>query len=155
MESSGRGILLRPERGQYFVLGLLVYCVMTILASGLAAVVSFGRGQTEASGYTVVALFFVFPVMLLTLRIGRFVSIDPNVGISRPSILGGRPSLIAWRDVLYYSKIVEAGKVVGVVLSTSHGTWRYTEGKTPGCIVTILGALEERGIHEQPVGSGD
>jgi len=149
-EGTGKSeMVLQPLEGHLFFLGTVILVGLTAAAIFVWTIDAYLAGRREslngpfAAFVCLLALFFAYG------RLGRYVTVSRDVGISRPSLLKRKGPLLSWRNITAYAVITEGKRAVGLALTTTRGTVRYMEAKTPGCVNQISSALKSQGIRAQ------
>jgi len=144
-----------PKKGHAFDVGVMLI-METILGILVALVVydSLLGGSGRAGSLAAVLVLALPAFVVLPFRPGRYVIIDFERGISRPTwFRRTKVEMIPWREIQSFERIhslSDRQKVVGLLLRTRAGrVVRYTDRRTPGCVGPILGVLQGHGIREQ------
>jgi len=92
-------------------------------------------------------------VILVWSSAGRFVSVQPSVGFSRPSLRSrARPIFMRREDVKSFRVIHsprDPEKILALIIETRDGArLKYAEVRTPGMAEAIHSILREWGISE-------
>lgn len=147
--------VLSPQKGHYVDLGafVLFLFIFVVLSAYMAYDVVFQNGD-EARIIFGAFVVIIIPLVILYFKPGRYVVIDPEKGISRPTrIRRSVPNLIPLSDIRSYSKVFSLGaheEVIGVTIYTKKGRKvYYSDRRTPGCVTKILELLHERHIGEE------